>query len=130
MSGALTGKQDSGTATGTYLATRDDAGGVAVLGPLTAASHRVTLLRTRHIALLCRVAAGDPNKLIAARFGLAHQTVRNELTAAYRILGVQDRTAAVVALTIAARRVCAGGQQGVEDSREWRTARWQHYQRA
>ena len=85
------------------------------MGPLTAASHRVTLLRTRHIAFLCRAAAGDTTKLIAARFGLAHHTVRYELMAAYRILGVHDRTAAVVALTIAARRVCAGGHQGVED---------------
>lgn len=31
--------------------------------------------------------------------------------AAYRTLGVQDRTAAVVALVIAARRICAGRYQ-------------------
>ncbi len=112
MSGTLTGKQDSGTATGTYLATRDDAGGVAVMGPLTAASHRTHRLSTRQIAMLCRASEGWTNAMIGREWGLADVTVRQNLGAVYRTLGVSDRTAAVVALVIAARREVARERQG------------------
>ncbi len=55
--------------------------------------------------MLCRAAEGWGNARIAREWGLSDVTVRQQFTAAYRTLGVNDRTAAVVALVIAARRM-------------------------
>ncbi len=74
------------------------------MGPLTAASHRAYRLSTRQIAMLCRAAEGWTNPMIAREWGLSPITVRQDLSVAYRTLGVNDRTAAVVALVIAALR--------------------------
>ncbi len=74
------------------------------MGPLTAASHRAYRLTTREVAMLCRASEGWTNAMIAREWGLAERTVRQQLVAAYRTLGVRDRTAAVVALVIAVRR--------------------------
>ena len=79
----------------------------AEMGPLTAASHRVNRLSTRQIAMLCRVSEGWTSAMLAREWALADVTVRQSLGAAYRTLGVRDRTAAVVALVIAARRELA-----------------------
>ncbi len=59
----------------------------AVQSPLSSGQTRVLL----------RAIQGQPNKLIAADLGLAEGTIKAHLSAAYRSLGVRNRTEAVFA---------------------------------
>ena len=65
-------------------------------------------LTARHLALLWRVRAGDSNAQIAAYHRLAVQTVKNDLSDAYRRLGARNRTHAV---TILAALVAEGERE-------------------
>ncbi len=51
-------------------------------------------LTNRELAVLKRVAAGDPNKLIAADLGISETTVKVHLSHVFEKFGVQDRTSA------------------------------------
>lgn len=82
------------------------------MGPLTAASHNAYRLRSRQVWMLVRAAEGWGNDRIGRACGLTEGTVKQELSAVYRTLGVPDRTAAVVALWLAARRMAALERQG------------------
>lgn len=75
-----------------------------VLGPLTAASYRAHRLTPSQIVALGHAADGLGDKAIARRMGIARGTAINHLRDARATLGVDDRTAAVVALHLAARR--------------------------
>lgn len=54
-------------------------------------------LSSRQTAVLLRAIQGQPNKTIAADLGIAEGTVKAHLSAAYRTLGVKNRTEAVFA---------------------------------
>jgi DNA-binding NarL/FixJ family response regulator len=58
-------------------------------------------LSDREVAILERVAAGKPNKVIAAEFSLSEDTIKAHLRNIYSKLDVDDRTKAV---TVALRR--------------------------
>jgi DNA-binding NarL/FixJ family response regulator len=86
------------------------AGGTFMPGrcPVAARSEeRVTIVNTRREAcrdlsrrqtaiLLCAI-GGQPNKVIASDFGIAEGTVKAHLSAAFKVLGVHNRTEAVFA---------------------------------
>jgi len=55
-------------------------------------------LTPRQLAVLTRVAEGKPNKVIAAELQLAEATVKTHITAAFKSLGVTNRTQAAYAL--------------------------------
>jgi DNA-binding NarL/FixJ family response regulator len=59
-----------------------------------AAEGRKAGLTEREIAILAGVAAGRPNRAIAAELCVTEQTVKFHLTNVYRKLGVDNRTAA------------------------------------
>ena len=50
------------------------------------------MLPPRRLDVATLFAEGHATKEIAFMLGLAHATVRNQLTAAYRALGVSDRS--------------------------------------
>ncbi len=58
-------------------------------------------LTDRELTVLKRVAAGDPNKLIAASLGISETTVKVHLSRVFDKLDVQDRTSAT---TVALQR--------------------------
>ncbi len=57
----------------------------------------VEQLSERQTAVLLRAIQGQPNKVIAAELGIAEGTVKTHLSAAFKILGVNNRTEAVFA---------------------------------
>lgn len=57
----------------------------------------VSMLSARQTAVLLRAIQGQPNKVIASDLGLAEGTVKTHLSAAFRTLGVRNRTEAVYA---------------------------------
>jgi two-component system nitrate/nitrite response regulator NarL len=67
----------------------------------TPAEPAVAVLTVRQIEVLSRVCQGKTNKQIATEMGLSEKTIKAHVTAIFKILGVVNRTQAVVA----ARRV-------------------------
>src|SRR3569833_3927719 len=61
----------------------------------------VALLTLRELEVLSRVCQGKTNKLIATELGLSEKTVKAHVTAIFKVLGVVNRTQAV----LVARRV-------------------------
>ena len=61
------------------------------------AQFKLKLLTSRQTAVLLKAIQGVPNKLIARELGIADGTVKAHLSAAYRTLGVHNRTEAVFA---------------------------------
>ena len=55
------------------------------------------LLSGRQTAVLLRAIQGQPNKVIAIDLGIAEGTVKTHLSAAFKALGVHNRTEAVFA---------------------------------
>ncbi|MEH6588732.1 MAG: response regulator transcription factor [Halioglobus sp.] len=55
------------------------------------------LLSDRQVAVLLKAIQGQPNKVIAIDMGIAEGTVKSHLSAAYKVLGVHNRTEAVFA---------------------------------
>lgn len=55
------------------------------------------LLSDRQTAVLLRAIQGQPNKVIALDLGIAEGTVKTHLSAAFKVLGVNNRTEAVFA---------------------------------
>lgn len=56
-----------------------------------------TLLSERQTAVLLRAITGQANKVIASDLGIAEGTVKTHLSAAFKVLGVHNRTEAVFA---------------------------------
>ena len=61
----------------------------------------VALLTLRQLEVLSRVCQGKTNKQIATELGLSEKTVKAHVTAIFKVLGVVNRTQAV----LVARRV-------------------------
>jgi DNA-binding NarL/FixJ family response regulator len=61
----------------------------------------VALLTVRQVEVLSRLCQGKTNKQIATEMGLSEKTIKAHVTAIFKILGVVNRTQAVVA----ARRI-------------------------
>lgn len=57
----------------------------------------IDLLSERQTAVLLRAIKGQPNKVIAIDLGIAEGTVKTHLSAAFKALGVHNRTEAVFA---------------------------------
>jgi DNA-binding NarL/FixJ family response regulator len=55
-----------------------------------------TLLTLRQLQVLSRVCQGKTNKQIASELGLSEKTVKAHVTAIFKILGVVNRTQAVL----------------------------------
>jgi DNA-binding NarL/FixJ family response regulator len=55
------------------------------------------LLSERQVAVLLKAIRGQPNKVIAIDLGIAEGTVKSHLSAAFKVLGVHNRTEAVFA---------------------------------
>ena len=71
-----------------------------VQGPTPAASEepeRTDLLSERQTDVLMRAIQGNPNKVIARELDIAEGTVKTHLSAAFKALGVHNRTEAVFA---------------------------------
>jgi two-component system nitrate/nitrite response regulator NarL len=68
---------------------------------LTAPEPDVALLTLRQLEVLSRVCQGKTNKQIATELGLSEKTVKAHVTAIFKVLGVVNRTQAV----LVARRV-------------------------
>lgn len=83
-------------------AVRSAANGDAPLDPraarevLSAQRETPPDLTEREREILCLVAAGHANKVIALRLGISHKTVRNTLSGACRKIGATDRTQAAL----------------------------------
>ncbi|MDB6104669.1 MAG: hypothetical protein JWO52_4668 [Gammaproteobacteria bacterium] len=69
--------------------------------PGSAAEPDVALLTLRQLEVLSRVCQGKTNKQIATELGLSEKTVKAHVTAIFKVLGVVNRTQAV----LVARRV-------------------------
>ena len=63
----------------------------------TANDKQLDLLSARQTDVLLRAIKGQPNKVIAIDMGIAEGTVKTHLSAAFKILGVHNRTEAVFA---------------------------------
>ena len=63
----------------------------------TADDKQLHLLSNRQTDVLLRAIKGQPNKVIAIDMGIAEGTVKTHLSAAFKILGVHNRTEAVFA---------------------------------
>ena len=63
----------------------------------TADDKQLDLLSNRQTDVLLRAIKGQPNKVIAIDMGIAEGTVKTHLSAAFKILGVHNRTEAVFA---------------------------------
>jgi DNA-binding NarL/FixJ family response regulator len=74
---------------------------VDTASPAENGSELSDLLSDRQIAVLLKAIQGQPNKVIAIDMGIAEGTVKSHLSAAFKVLGVHNRTEAVFA---AARR--------------------------
>jgi two-component system, NarL family, nitrate/nitrite response regulator NarL len=70
-------------------------------GPDSAGEPDVALLTLRQLEVLSRVCQGKTNKQIATELGLSEKTVKAHVTAIFKVLGVVNRTQAV----LVARRV-------------------------
>ncbi len=69
--------------------------------PLATEEPDVALLTLRQLEVLSRVCQGKTNKQIATELGLSEKTVKAHVTAIFKVLGVVNRTQAV----LVARRV-------------------------
>jgi two-component system nitrate/nitrite response regulator NarL len=69
--------------------------------PVTTGEPDVALLTLRQLEVLSRVCQGKTNKQIATELGLSEKTVKAHVTAIFKVLGVVNRTQAV----LVARRV-------------------------
>jgi two-component system, NarL family, nitrate/nitrite response regulator NarL len=69
--------------------------------PVAAGEPDVALLTLRQLEVLSRVCQGKTNKQIATELGLSEKTVKAHVTAIFKVLGVVNRTQAV----LVARRV-------------------------
>jgi DNA-binding NarL/FixJ family response regulator len=65
-------------------------------GSATATEPDATLLTLRQLQVLSRVCQGKTNKQIASELGLSEKTVKAHVTAIFKILGVVNRTQAVL----------------------------------
>jgi DNA-binding NarL/FixJ family response regulator len=65
------------------------------------AEQRTDILTERELEVLEQVAAGNPNKIVAAQLSIAEDTVKGHVKAILAKLGANDRTHAV---TIALKR--------------------------
>ena len=65
--------------------------------PAPAADDVASLLSERQTAVLLRAIQGQANKVIAADLGIAEGTVKTHLSGAFKVLGVHNRTEAVIA---------------------------------
>jgi two-component system nitrate/nitrite response regulator NarL len=74
--------------------------GTAAMDPLPPLPD-VGLLTLRQLEVLSRVCQGKTNKQIATELGLSEKTVKAHVTAIFKVLGVVNRTQAV----LVARRV-------------------------
>lgn len=63
----------------------------------SASEKQLDLLSQRQTEVLLRAIKGQPNKVIAIDMGIAEGTVKTHLSAAFKILGVHNRTEAVFA---------------------------------
>jgi two-component system, NarL family, nitrate/nitrite response regulator NarL len=70
-------------------------------GPESGGEPDVALLTLRQLEVLSRVCQGKTNKQIATELGLSEKTVKAHVTAIFKVLGVVNRTQAV----LVARRV-------------------------
>jgi DNA-binding NarL/FixJ family response regulator len=75
--------------------------GGAVNSAISASEPDVALLTLRQLEVLSRVCQGKTNKQIATELGLSEKTVKAHVTAIFKVLGVVNRTQAV----LVARRV-------------------------
>jgi DNA-binding NarL/FixJ family response regulator len=66
-------------------------------GRSNANDKQLDLLSARQTDVLLRAIKGQPNKVIAIDMGIAEGTVKTHLSAAFKILGVHNRTEAVFA---------------------------------
>jgi DNA-binding NarL/FixJ family response regulator len=80
---------------GVYLP--EDVLGESVTERSTAGDKQLDLLSQRQTDVLLRAIKGQPNKVIAIDMGIAEGTVKTHLSAAFKILGVHNRTEAVFA---------------------------------
>jgi DNA-binding NarL/FixJ family response regulator len=80
---------------GVYLP--EDVLGESVTERSTAGDKQLDLLSHRQTDVLLRAIKGQPNKVIAIDMGIAEGTVKTHLSAAFKILGVHNRTEAVFA---------------------------------
>jgi DNA-binding NarL/FixJ family response regulator len=63
----------------------------------TSSADQASKLSERQTAVLLRAIQGQPNKVIAIDLGIAEGTVKSHLSAAFRVLGVNNRIEAVFA---------------------------------
>lgn len=75
--------------------------GGAATGPGTGGEPDVALLTLRQLEVLSRLCQGKTNKQIATELGLSEKTVKAHVTAIFKVLGVVNRTQAV----LVARRI-------------------------
>lgn len=80
---------------GVYLP--EDVLGESIAERSTASDKQLDLLSHRQTDVLLRAIKGQPNKVIAIDMGIAEGTVKTHLSAAFKILGVHNRTEAVFA---------------------------------
>ena len=76
-------------------------GAAAGAGTGTGSEPDVALLTLRQLEVLSRLCQGKTNKQIATELGLSEKTVKAHVTAIFKVLGVVNRTQAV----LAARRI-------------------------
>ena len=82
---------------GIYLPASALRSGEPLDGLAEGASGLVEQLSERQTSVLLRAIQGQANKVIAAELGIAEGTVKTHLSAAFKILGVSNRTEAVFA---------------------------------
>lgn len=75
----------------------ENAGGKSRVSPEPASRSPVDALSNRQLEVLLQVVKGKPNKIIARDMDIAAGTVKQHLSAAFRALGVKNRTEAVFA---------------------------------
>jgi two-component system nitrate/nitrite response regulator NarL len=76
-------------------------GTAAATGPAAGPEPDVALLTIRQLEVLSRLCQGKTNKQIATELGLSEKTVKAHVTAIFKVLGVVNRTQAV----LVARRI-------------------------
>lgn len=69
----------------------------ALLHPAAGSSSPLALLSERQLQALKQAMQGKPNKIIAREMDISEATVKAHLAAAFRVLGVKNRTEAVFA---------------------------------
>jgi DNA-binding NarL/FixJ family response regulator len=86
---------------------RDSAGAVPAAGPVPRPGPLIEGLSARQLEVLLSAVHGKANKVIAREMKLSEGTVKAHLSAAFRALGVQNRTEAVfVAASLGLGQAC------------------------